>query len=165
MKKIIYTSLIFLLFTSFTLPALYIHIEKAKRKISLIKAGVVTHTYSMVLGFDPVGDKMQEGDGRTPEGWFKIRDQYPHKSWSKFIWIDYPNSNSKLNFSNRKKQKIIDASAKIGGDVGIHGVPVGRDDMIERKIDWTLGCISLKNDDINELYGLVKPGTSIFIEP
>ncbi|MBT3756536.1 MAG: L,D-transpeptidase, partial [Candidatus Cloacimonetes bacterium] len=50
-----------------------------------------------------------------------------------------------------------------GGEIGIHGVPAGYDNMIDEKYNWTLGCISLKNVDVNEIYKLIKVGTRIEI--
>lgn len=142
---------------------LYIQIEKSKRTLALKIDETTIKSYPVVLGFNPVDDKMQEGDGCTPEGTFKIRSQYPHKSWNKFIWIDYPNAESKKKFAARKKKGTIPKNAKIGGEIGIHGVPKGTDMFIDLGKDWTLGCISLKNKDVSEVYSLVKKGTKIII--
>jgi lipoprotein-anchoring transpeptidase ErfK/SrfK len=30
---------------------------------------------------------------------------------------------------------------------------------------WTLGCISMKNEDVSELYSMIKVGTPIIIRP
>lgn len=142
---------------------LYIQIEKSKRTLALKIDETTIKSYPVVLGFNPVDDKMQEGDGCTPEGTFKIRSQYPHKSWNKFIWIDYPNAESKKKFAARKKRGVIPKNAKIGGEIGIHGVPKGTDMFIDMGKNWTLGCISLKNKDVSEVYSLVKKGTKIII--
>lgn len=112
-------------------------------------------SYPVVFGFNPVDDKLRQGDGCTPEGVFKIRAKYPNKDWSKFIWIDYPNKDSWKKFQQAKDAGIIPKDASIGGDVGIHGVPKGADYAIDEKQNWTLGCISLKNKDIDEIYNFV----------
>lgn len=142
---------------------IYIQIDKSSYTLSLKVGETVIKSYPVVLGFNPVDDKMKEGDGCTPEGTFKIRSQYPHKSWSKFIWIDYPNDESRKKFAERKRKGLIPKNAKIGGEIGIHGVPAGYDKAIDNKQNWTLGCISLKNKDVNEIYSLVKAGTKIVI--
>lgn len=141
----------------------YIQIEKSKRTLFLKVGETIVKSYPVVLGFNPTDDKMKEGDGCTPEGTFKIQSQYPHKSWNKFIWIDYPNAESKKKFAERKKKGLIPKNAKIGGEIGIHGVPKGTDMFIDMGKDWTLGCISLKNKDVSEVYSLVKAGTKIII--
>lgn len=141
----------------------FIQIEKSEKTLFLKVGETVVKSYPVVLGFNPTDDKMKEGDGCTPEGTFKIRSQYPHKSWNKFIWIDYPNAESKKKFAARKKKGLIPKNAKIGGEIGIHGVPKGTDIFIDKGKDWTLGCISLKNKDVSEVYSLVKAGTKIVI--
>lgn len=142
---------------------LVIYIEKSKRTLTVKYNGENLITYPCVLGFAPEGDKMQEGDGKTPEGNFKIRAMYPHKSWSYFIWIDYPNATSQERFKTRKAKGLIEKNAKIGGEVGIHGVPEGSNDLIEKGMDWTLGCISLSTEDITDLYQSIGSKTQIEI--
>ncbi|KAB2915664.1 MAG: L,D-transpeptidase [Bacteroidetes bacterium] len=143
---------------------IYIEVSKSSYLLQLKIGEVVIKGYPVVLGFDPINDKRQEGDGCTPEGTFKIQSKYPHKSWSKFIWFDYPNDESRKKFEARKKKGEIPKDARIGGEVGIHGVPDKDDRIIDQKINWTLGCVSLKTADINEIYSLVKVGTKVVIE-
>lgn len=79
------------------------------------------------------------------------------------MWINYPTADSRRKHRKAKQQGIIPDSARIGGEIGIHGVPDGSDYLIDEKINWTLGCISLKNKDINELYEAIAAGTSLII--
>jgi murein L,D-transpeptidase YafK len=120
--------------------------------------------YDVVFGGNPVDDKEKEGDKRTPEGVFGVRDKYPHRNWSKFIWIDYPNEDSWRKFNQRKADGIIKQGETIGGEVGIHGVPDGMNNLIDEKINWTLGCISMKNKDVNEIYPYISKKTQITIQ-
>ena len=61
------------------------------------------------------------------------------------------------------KEYLKDKNAKIGGEVGIHGVPEGSNDLIEKGMDWTLGCISLSTEDITDLYQSIGSKTQIEI--
>ena len=142
---------------------LKILVKKAERVVEILFKDELLIKYPCVLGFDPVGDKMQEGDGKTPEGKFKIKAMYPHKSWSYFIWFDYPNQSSYLKFKERKANNLISPTATIGGEVGFHGVPEKNDEIIEKKIDWTLGCISLSTKNIKDLYQSIGLETTIEI--
>ena len=138
-------------------------IDKSQGTLTLYYDLQPIKSYPVVFGGSPTGDKLREGDRKTPEGIFKVRDMYPHSGWSKFIWLDYPTANSWRNHLKAKKQGIIPISATIGGEIGIHGVPLGSDDIIDRKNNWTLGCISLKNKDVDELYRAIKTGTTVEI--
>jgi murein L,D-transpeptidase YafK len=126
-------------------------ILKSKYEMSVWHDSIKIKTYPVVFGTNPVDDKLREGDRCTPEGKFKIRDKYPHSAWSKFIWIDYPNADSWKKHNEAKRKRLIPADSKIGGEVGIHGVPEGSDFAIDEKNNWTWGCISLKTNDINEI--------------
>jgi len=140
-----------------------IRIEKSEYKLTVLYENNPIKSYPVVFGFNPVDDKQKQGDGCTPEGTFKIHDLYPHQSWSKFIWIDYPNSKSWEKHNRAKREGKIDSNAGIGGEIGIHGVPTGMDHLIDNKTNWTLGCISLKNKDINELFSILQKDIKIII--
>jgi murein L,D-transpeptidase YafK len=143
---------------------LRILIVKSKYELSVWSGKIKLKTYSVVFGPNPVDDKLRQGDMCTPEGIFKIKSKYPHASWSKFMWIDYPNAASWKKHNEAKQKGIIPANAKIGGEVGIHGVPKGCDYAIDQKQNWTLGCISLKNKDVNEIYEVVSVNTVVEIK-
>ena len=179
MKNRIAIACIFIVFTSIGQKNLQTivresNIPKAELKVKIDKSDYtmeVYHkskkliTYPCVFGFNPVDDKHQEGDGCTPEGTFKIRSMYAHRSWKYFIWIDYPNKESWRRFNKRKADGTIDKGGTIGGEIGIHGVPEGADDMIAEKYNWTLGCISLTNKDITDLYKSIGSNTILEIVP
>ena len=48
-----------------------------------------------------------------------------------------------------------------GGDIFIHGGP----NSSVSKRDWTWGCISITDREMERVYSMVKPGTPIFILP
>lgn len=142
-----------------------IFIDKSDYVLKLYQQNRLLRTYPVVLGPDPVTDKMREGDGCTPEGKFKVRTKYDHAKWSKFIWVDYPTADSWSKFNARKAAGMISNDATIGGEIGIHGVPEGRDSLVTQHINWTLGCISLKRADVEELFSCIRTGTEIEIQP
>ncbi|OCQ98406.1 hypothetical protein BCD64_14030 [Nostoc sp. MBR 210] len=140
-------------------------IEKSQHRLTLYYDLKPVKSYPVVFGSNSVGDKYGEGDRRTPEGILKVRDLYPHPQWSKFIWLDYPNSQSWRKHLQAKVDGKLAWYIPIGGQVGIHGVPVGTDKMIRDRYNWTLGCPSLKNQDVDELYQWVEKGTVVEILP
>ncbi len=134
---------------------LRILIDKSEYKLSILADSRIIKEYPVVFGTNPIDDKLMEGDRSTPEGRFQIRDFYPHKSWSKFIWIDYPTKDSWNKHNKAKSENRIPDDATIGGEIGIHGVPNGKSSLIEGKVNWTWGCISLANKDVEDLYKIV----------
>jgi murein L,D-transpeptidase YafK len=141
---------------------LSVHITKSAYELGVYHNNKLLKNYPVVFG-DPLGDKLREGDKRTPEGIFKIRSKYPHKSWTRFIWIDYPNNESWKKHKAAKANGLIPRDASIGGEIGIHGVPPGYDEAVDYRQNWTLGCISMKNKDLIELYPFITTNTVIEI--
>lgn len=138
-----------------------IHVDKSERRLCLMRDDIVIRCYDVVLGGSPEGDKRMQGDQRTPEGRFTVRDKYPHREWHRFAWIDYPNAESRARFNARRASGEIPVDARIGGEIGIHGVPAGMDMLIATGVDWTLGCIAMRNDDLDEVYDIIQPGRTI----
>lgn len=140
-------------------------IQKSQYRLTIYYQNKPIKSYPVVFGSSPTGDKLREGDMKTPEGILKIRDLYPHPQWSKFIWLDYPNQQSWHKHLQAKQQGIIPLSASIGSAIGIHGVNQNSDYSIDAKNNWTWGCISLKNKDVEEIYSVVTVGTVVQIVP
>jgi murein L,D-transpeptidase YafK len=140
-------------------------IEKAKYRLTVYLGRQPIKSYPIVLGTAPTGDKLQEGDRKTPEGIFRIRELSPHPIWSKFLWLDYPTTESWQKHWQAKLSRKLDSAATIGGEIGIHGVPEGSDTWVDQRQNWTWGCISLKNKDVDELYSVVQVDTVVEIVP
>jgi murein L,D-transpeptidase YafK len=114
---------------------------------------------SVAFGREP-GVKQYEGDRRTPDGLYRIVGRRRHPRWSRFLLLDYPNLKDRAVHREAYAAGIAPAGA--GGQVGIHGTDEPR--FNELGVDWTLGCISLLNADVRELYDLVPDGTLVLIE-
>lgn len=142
---------------------LHIEVDKSDFILSLFNDTQLVKQYPVVLGKNPINDKLQQGDNCTPEGTFKIKARYEHEKWSKFIWLDYPTEESIFKIKEAKEAGIIPRESSPGGDIGIHGVEAGFDYAIDYGINWTAGCIALKNNDIDEIYLIVSEKTKIII--
>jgi murein L,D-transpeptidase YafK len=143
--------------------AVYILIDKSDYELSIYDNQGWYATYPVVFGNNSLSDKKMEGDRNTPEGTFKITSKRVHDKWYRFMSIDYPNKESWEKFTRRKQQGEIPAAAKIGGGIGIHGTWPHEDFQIDRYSNWTLGCISMKNEDVEEIYKFITPGTKVII--
>jgi murein L,D-transpeptidase YafK len=139
-------------------------IDKSDYELKLFDSLGWYATYPVVFGNSSLSDKKMEGDRNTPEGNFKITAKRVHNKWHRFIAIDYPNQESWEKFKQRKERGEIPSTAKIGGAIGIHGTWPHEDYQIDRYSNWTLGCISMKNEDVAELFRFITTGTSVKIQ-
>lgn len=163
------TSLALFAITSFTaIPhhpdEFVIVIDKTNHDLKVYEGEKVVSEYNVVFGNNDLGDKMVQGDRKTPEGTFHITYMRKHNKWNRFMLIDYPTKESYEKFNERKAKGIIPNNAKIGGDIGIHGTWPKEDFVIDNKYNWTLGCISMKNEELDELYQNLVVGTKIIIK-
>jgi murein L,D-transpeptidase YafK len=120
-------------------------------------------TYPVVFGNKDMGDKMMEGDRKTPEGVFHIAMKRKHEKWNSFLSIDYPTAESYQRFNQRKAKGQIPTSARIGGSIGIHGTWPHEDFAVDTYQNWTEGCISTKNNFIQEIFSMLPVGTTVEI--
>lgn len=134
-------------------------IIKSKRKLYLLKRGKVLKSYKVSLGGNPVGHKVREGDGRTPEGNYVVDWRNPNSRFFRSIHISYPND------ADRQRARKLGVSP--GGDIMIHGLPneIGRLVYRVRGQDWTEGCIALSNEAMSEVWETVADNTPIDIVP
>ncbi|MDB6182095.1 L,D-transpeptidase family protein [Paracoccus fistulariae] len=132
-------------------------INKGDRRLYLLNNRTVLKTYKIGLGNEPIGDKQYEGDGKTPEGTYIIDRFNPRSRYHLSVGVSYP--------SPEDTQLAAALGRKPGGDIFIHGWgPEGRQ-LAPKKQDWTAGCIAVKDDEIEEIYAMVRGGTPITINP
>ena len=146
-----------------TTPITSIEVFKGKRLLQLKHHDAVLRSYPMRLGFNPVGHKQFEGDGKTPEGTYSIDWRNPKSAFYKSLHISYPNTADSA-YAKQQNQAA-------GGDVMIHGSFPKRIDSLPAtasympRKDWTLGCIAVTNSDMDEIWQLVNDKTKIIIHP
>ncbi len=134
----------------------HILIEKAARKMTLFQNGQPVRVYSIALGFGPIGDKVREGDGKTPEGLYKIDRRNPQSSFHLSLGINYP--------LPEDLQRAREGGYSAGGDIFIHGQPNRLPDNRKYAGDWTAGCIALTNPEIREVWAVTPIGTTVEIK-
>jgi murein L,D-transpeptidase YafK len=134
-------------------------VEKARREMHLYSSGELQKTYRVALGWCPVGRKDREGDGRTPEGRYTISRRNPGSSFHLSLRVSYPNA---TDIESARRRGVSP-----GGDIFIHGTPGagGQGSGSAAPSDWTLGCIAVMNDEMDELWRAVPDGTPVVIRP
>ncbi|HAH11591.1 MAG TPA: hypothetical protein DCL54_15765 [Alphaproteobacteria bacterium] len=137
----------------------FILVEKADRAMTLFAQGKPYKTYRIVLGGNPIGDKVRQGDDRTPEGRYTIDRKIPNSEFTRGLGISYPNEQDRAEAKRR--------GVKPGGDIVIHGTPAYIEPLYTLGAfpDWTRGCIALPTAQMLEVYDLVPVGTPIEIKP
>ncbi len=134
-------------------------VNKGARRVYLLNGDDILRSYDMELGFAPLGHKEIEGDGKTPEGQYFIDRRNPNSAYHLSIGISYPNA------ADRAKAAAMGKSP--GGEIFLHGEP--NNPKARRRAarvdDWTAGCIAVTNEEIEEIYAMVKNGTPIFLNP
>ncbi|WP_282341290.1 MULTISPECIES: murein L,D-transpeptidase family protein [Pseudomonas] len=132
---------------------------KSEHRLHLISKGETLKSYRISLGKKPTGPKIQEGDKRTPEGFYWIDWRKPSGRYNLAMHISYPNA--------RDKDRASELKVKPGGMIMLHGTPIDEEypEWYFNSLDWTEGCIALTNDDMREIWTLVKDGTLIEIRP
>jgi murein L,D-transpeptidase YafK len=138
-------------------------IDKSDYELRVYDAKGWYATYPVVFGNNSLADKKMEGDKNTPEGTFHINSKRVHDKWHRFLAIDYPTEESWQKFRSRKQKGEIPSSARIGGSIGIHGTWPNDDFVVDKYKNWTLGCISMKNTHVEELYNYTAVGTQVVI--
>ena len=68
----------------------YIEVVKSSRTLSMYAQGQLRKTYFVSLGGNPIGQKFQEGDRKTPEGRYTISGRNPQSAYHLSLRISYP---------------------------------------------------------------------------
>ncbi len=134
-------------------------VEKAKRKLHLIRDGEAFRSFDIALGIRPVGDKLHEGDFRTPEGRYRLDSRNPHSDYFLSIHISYPSPRDRLEAQSN--------GVDPGGAIMIHGQPnePKQSEAYYRTQDWTNGCIAVSNSDMIDIWLMTGDNTLIEIRP
>ncbi len=138
-------------------PVTQVVVNKGKRRMYLLHNQTVLKSFDIGLGNQPVGTKRFEGDGKTPEGMYFIDRFNPRSKYHLSVGVSYP-SERDVAFAEALGQRP-------GGDIFIHGWGPEGNALAPKKRDWTAGCIAVKDEEIEEVYAMLRPGTPIFIQP
>ncbi|UOF01964.1 L,D-transpeptidase family protein [Bdellovibrio reynosensis] len=139
-------------------------VSKSRQELYLISDDKKVKIFPAVFGKNyREGHKQQEGDYRTPEGIYTIdyKNDLGKSSFRRALHVSYPN---KQDTKCAAKKGISP-----GGAIMIHG---SKSDQRETAIseaatmagvNWTQGCVAVKNANIDLIYDLVPTGTLVEI--
>jgi len=147
-------------------------VEKGARRLRLYAGSKLVRVRRIALGFEPAGDKVKEGDGRTPVGDFKVCTKNERSNFHLSLGLTYPNEEVAARglrdgLITREQAAAITRAVRagrcppwntaLGGEIFIHGGGAAS--------DWTFGCVGLDNTEIEELFAAIPAGTPVRIAP
>lgn len=154
-------------------------ISKTKRTLEVWRSDQLIKTYKAATGKGGVGDKVRQGDGKTPLGNYKVTTLKSSGNFHYFIHLNYPNLADSLQgyendiiSANQFKQLAISYKKKqplqntiLGGYIGIHGLGFSTNKKlnIHENLNWTDGCIAVTNEEIMDILQYVNIGTDVII--
>jgi murein L,D-transpeptidase YafK len=134
-------------------------ILKKDHVLKLLAGGKAIRTYKVALGRGGLGPKVREGDARTPEGHYFIDSRNAVSHYHKALHVSFPNAED--------RKRAAQLGVPPGGAIMIHGLPNGMGWLGagHRLLDWTLGCVAVTDEEIDEIWDLVPLGTPVDIRP
>jgi len=155
------------------LPSLaepHLVVEKSQGRLVVYDGGKAVKAYRVVTGSD-VGDKVREGDRRTPEGEFYICVRNAQSQFTRSLGLSYPSLEDAERglrdglITRAEAQRIREAirgrrqppwKTALGGEIMLHGGGADRP-------AGTAGCVGMDDADIRELFAALKLGTPVTI--
>ncbi|MBM3463153.1 MAG: hypothetical protein FJX76_13705 [Armatimonadetes bacterium] len=123
-------------------------LEVAERDGTLLKR------FPIALGRNPVRRKLHQDNASTPEGVYHIIGRQARATYYRAYDIDYPNAADRARYDRaRKRHQLPLPIPDIGGEIQIHGRGINS--------NWTFGCMALRNQDMDELFGCPAITTGI----
>jgi len=138
---------------------MHIIVEKSLRTLRVMEGDTAVFACRIALGRMPEGRKQAEGDGKTPEGSYRICLVKEQGKYGRSLGLSYPGPEDaqKAFLEGRIDERTLENirlayqehrrppwGSPMGGEVYIHE---GGSDR-----DWTQGCIALDEADMDQLF-------------
>ncbi|MGH9337889.1 MAG: L,D-transpeptidase family protein, partial [Vicinamibacteria bacterium] len=137
-------------------PALVVD-KRAHLAVLWIK-GKPARWFDIELGYNGLERKLQQGDGATPEGLYRVvrRKGRGETKYYKALLLDYPNHEDRRRFREAKKNGGVQKGSSIGNLIEVHGDG-------GRGTNWTDGCVAVTNEDMDYLFQKLVVGSAVVI--
>ena len=157
------------------LSNVWIRVSKSRKKMYLYRGMDLELVFQADFGFNAYSDKLRKGtvsnpdDWRTPEGAFHIVRKNARSKFYKALVLNYPNAEDAERgvrdgiITERQYRAVMEASDKLaeppmstplGGMIEIHGDGTGK------SINWTQGCVAIRNEGDGFIVGPRRRGHS-----
>jgi L,D-peptidoglycan transpeptidase YkuD (ErfK/YbiS/YcfS/YnhG family) len=143
-------------------PADKLLIEKSRHRLHIVRNQTIVKSFTVALGSGGLEQKIFEGDRKTPEGRFAITGRYPSK-WHTYLALDYPGDTDRARYDAAVQRGDAPPKVGAGSAIAIHGHRADQPSRLHKLVDWTLGCIALDNNEIDEIAAVAPKGTVVEI--
>lgn len=156
-------------------------IDRQNYTLGIYEDSLLIKNYKVSFGKSVHSPKTRAGDKSTPVGVYKICKIDTAHKYYKFFQINYPNLDdaanalrkgwiSQIEYNEIKFQFYYEGCTRfndiLGGNIGIQGI--GEYNYIFKNLpfvfNWTDGSIAMSNENIDELYSVIKEGTEVVIK-
>ncbi len=141
-----------------------LEVDKSEHTLVAFSGGRRVGVFPVAVGRGGLGDKGYEGDRITPIGDYRIDRRHRSRRFHRFLHVSYPNAADRARYRIARRRGAVPTGRGIGGDIGIHGESDRRVvRMFRNRIDWTDGCIAVRDEVAARLYREARPGAAIAI--
>jgi hypothetical protein len=133
-------------------------IDKRERRCLLLDGGRIVASYPAELGRNGFAVKLFAGDAATPEGRYQVVEKRDLGAtiFHRALLLDYPSAEDWRAYEQARRRGRVPAGRGIGGSIEIHGHG-------GKWINWTNGCVALRDTHIDNLFAAVAVGTPVTI--
>ena len=133
-------------------------VDKLRRRLVVYERGHERAVFAAELGGNGLERKLHTGDRATPEGRYRVTVKKSGGATKYYLalLIDYPNADDLRRYRAAEAAGEVPRGTGAGNLIEIHGHGgSGR--------DWTDGCVALSNEDMDDLFAMVRVGTPVTI--
>ncbi len=142
-------------------------VDKSDHRMKAFRGETLVQEYEVAIGQGGLGPKRWEGDLHTPEGRYRIDRRHRSRQFLRFLHVSYPNREDRRRYRRLSAEGAVPEGAGIGSAIGVHGQPqmIGGGLAGVLGLNWTAGCIAVRDREILDLYRAVAENARIDITP
>ncbi len=133
-------------------------VDKLLGRCRLLRGGRVAAEFPAELGRNGLADKLYAGDEATPEGSYRVtaKREGGDTQYHRALMLDYPTAEDLRRYAEARRRGLVPAGRGPGSGIEVHGHG-------GRAVNWTNGCVALRDEDMDRLFAAVEIGTPVAI--
>ena len=133
-------------------------VDKLRGQCRLLLGGRSAADFPADLGRNGLAEKLYAGDEATPEGRYLVtaKREGGDTQYHRALMLDYPTADDLRRYADARRRGLVPAGRGAGSGIEIHG-------RGGRGVNWTNGCVALRDEDMDRLFAAVAVGTPVAI--